>query len=243
MEPVDPILRRETRGVGAPTTPSVVADWFRRADVRVFCSSHTGRPYAQDFLLGRLRHLVINNGAAGLPNFRESTCGVITRLSRHDEAPPDTLYPISVGPLRCDALPVDFRPRPLDRTLPRPVAAAQPRPRRLLRPHHPRDRPSPRTGSTRQREPICRSVTSEDPRTAGAHHGRPMTSASAGSVTESRTPSQVTRPGQVQIEPAAAAGATCIALGHRDAEEQQFGKLGRRRGAPLSRRRRALPIR
>jgi hypothetical protein len=70
MEPGDPILRREIPRTGALTTASVVADWFRRADVRVFCSSHTGLPYAQDFLLDRRRHLVINNGAAGLANFR-----------------------------------------------------------------------------------------------------------------------------------------------------------------------------
>jgi hypothetical protein len=108
MEPGDPILRREIPRTGALTPASVVADWFRRADVRVFCSSHTGLPYAQDFLLDRRRHLVINNGAAGLANFRDSTCGVITRLSRHHEAPRDSLYGMSVGPLRCDALPVDF---------------------------------------------------------------------------------------------------------------------------------------
>jgi hypothetical protein len=108
MEPGDPVLRRQIRWSGEPTTASVVADWFRRADVRVFCSSHTGLPFAQDFLLGRRRHLVINNGAAGLANFRDSPCGVVTRLSRHLEAPADSLYGIRVGPLRCDALPVDF---------------------------------------------------------------------------------------------------------------------------------------
>jgi Calcineurin-like phosphoesterase superfamily domain len=108
MEPGDPILRRQIGWSGAPTTASVVADWFRRADVRVFCSSHTGLPYAQDFLLGQRRHLVINSGAAGLANFRESTRGVITRLSCHFEAPAGSLYGIRVGPLRCDAMPVDF---------------------------------------------------------------------------------------------------------------------------------------
>jgi hypothetical protein len=124
MEPGDPMLRREFRRSGVLTTASVVADWFRRADVRVFCSSHTGLPYAQDFLVGRRRHLVINNGAAGLANFRRSTCGVITRLSRHDEAPPDSLYGIRVGSLRCDALPVDFD---LDRWIDRFIGQWPPR--------------------------------------------------------------------------------------------------------------------
>jgi hypothetical protein len=108
MEPGDPILRREIRWSGALTTAAVVTNWFRRADVRVICSTHTGLPYAQDFLVGRRRHLVINNGTAGLANFRDSNCGVITRLSHHDEAPRDSLYGMRVGSLRCDAVPVDF---------------------------------------------------------------------------------------------------------------------------------------
>jgi hypothetical protein len=124
MEPGDPILRREIRRSGALTTAAVVTNWFRRADVRVFCSSHTGLPYAQDFLVGRRRHLVINNGTAGLANFRDSHCGVITRLSRHDEAPPDSLYGMRVGSLRCDALPVDFD---LDRWTERFLARWPPR--------------------------------------------------------------------------------------------------------------------
>jgi hypothetical protein len=124
MEPGDPILRRQVGRSGALTTASVVTNWFRRADVRVFCSSHTGLPYAQDFLDGRRRHLVINNGAAGLANFRDSTCGVITRLSRHDQAPPDSLYGMRVGSLRCDAIPVDFD---LDRWTERFLAQWPPR--------------------------------------------------------------------------------------------------------------------
>ncbi len=124
MEPGDPMLRRGIGWRGAPTTASDVANWFRRADVRVFCSSHTGLPYAQDFLLDRRRHLVINNGAAGLANFRDSTYGVITRLSRHDEAPRDSLYGTRVGPLRCDAVPVDFD---LDRWTERFLAQWPPR--------------------------------------------------------------------------------------------------------------------
>jgi len=109
MEPGDPTLRRQIGWSDAPTTASVVAEWFRRAEVLIFCSSHTGLPFGQDFLLDGRRHLVINNGTAGLANFCDSTCGVITRLSSRDVEPPaDSLYGITLGSLRCDALPVDF---------------------------------------------------------------------------------------------------------------------------------------
>jgi hypothetical protein len=51
-----------------------------------------------------------------------------------------------------------------------------------------------------------------------------MTSASAGFVIESRIPAQITGPGQVELEPAAAATDACKALGHRDPAEHQFGE-------------------
>jgi hypothetical protein len=51
---------------------------------------------------------VINNGSAGLPSFADTSYGVITRLSGSPRAPADSLYGATVGPLRCDALPVRF---------------------------------------------------------------------------------------------------------------------------------------
>ena len=51
---------------------------------------------------------MINNGSAGLANFADTTYGVITRLSDSPRPPADSLYGTTVGPLRCDALPVWF---------------------------------------------------------------------------------------------------------------------------------------
>jgi hypothetical protein len=51
---------------------------------------------------------VVNNGAAGLGNFAGTTHGVITRLSSDLQPPADSLYGITIGTLRCDALPVRF---------------------------------------------------------------------------------------------------------------------------------------
>jgi hypothetical protein len=111
MEPGDADVRRQVGWRGRPTTPDEVRDWFRRADVTVLASTHTGLPYAQDFLVTGRRRLVVNNGAAGLGNFAGTTFGVLTRLSTDPEPPADSLYGITIGDLRCDALPVRFDPR------------------------------------------------------------------------------------------------------------------------------------
>jgi hypothetical protein len=108
MEPGDPAVRRQTGWRGRPTTAAEVRDWFRRADVRVLASTHTGLPFAQDFKVAGHRRLVINNGVAGLGNFADTTHGVLTRLSGDPQPPTDSLYGIAIGALRCDALPIPF---------------------------------------------------------------------------------------------------------------------------------------
>ena len=52
--------------------------------------------------------LVVNNGSAGLPDFADTTYGVITRLSSDPRPPADSLYGTTSAALRCDALPVRF---------------------------------------------------------------------------------------------------------------------------------------
>ena len=110
MEPGDPLVRRQVGWRGQPTTAADLLDWFGRANVRVLASTHTGLPYAQVVPDGRHGRLVINNGAAGLPNFAGTTYGVMTRLSSDPRPPADSLYGVSIGGLRGDALPVRFDP-------------------------------------------------------------------------------------------------------------------------------------
>jgi hypothetical protein len=110
MEPGDAAVREQQGWSGQPTTPELVDDWFRRANVTVFASTHTGLPYAQDFLVGGHQRLVINNGTAGMGNFTGSSHGVVTRLSSDPRPPEDSLYGITIGALRCDAIPVRFDP-------------------------------------------------------------------------------------------------------------------------------------
>jgi hypothetical protein len=111
MEPGDPAVRRQVGWRGQPTPPDQVRDWFRRAGVTVLASTHTGLPYAQDLSLAGGRRLVVNNGAAGLGNFAGTSYGVLTRLSTDPDPPADSLYGITIGGLRCDALPVRFDAR------------------------------------------------------------------------------------------------------------------------------------
>ena len=108
MEPGDQDVRRQVGWRGRATTTADLLDWFGRAKVSLFASTHTGLPYAQVVPDGRRRRLVINNGSAGLPGFADTTYGVITRLSDSPRPPADSLYGTTVGTLRCDALPVRF---------------------------------------------------------------------------------------------------------------------------------------
>ena len=108
MEPGDPDVRRRVGWHGRPTATTELLDWFARAKVDVFASTHTGLPFAQAIPDGRRDRLVINNGSAGLPSFADTTSGVITRLSSRPPPPADSLYGTVVGRLRCDALPLRF---------------------------------------------------------------------------------------------------------------------------------------
>jgi hypothetical protein len=110
MEPGDPAARRQAGWHGPATTAAELLDWFGRADVDVFASTHTGLPYAQVVPDRGRRRLVVNNGSAGLPNFAGATHGVITRLSSDPRPPADGLYGADIGGLRGDALPVRFDP-------------------------------------------------------------------------------------------------------------------------------------
>ncbi|MHA6792112.1 metallophosphoesterase family protein [Pseudonocardia bannensis] len=108
VEPGDEDVRARTGFSGMPTGTDQVLDWFGRADADVICCTHTGLPYAQDHHGGGRRHLVANNGSAGLPNFAGRRHGVITRLSTGTEPPADSLYGLDMDGLRFDALPVRF---------------------------------------------------------------------------------------------------------------------------------------
>ncbi len=95
----------------APGNQPWLADVFTRAEVDLFASSHTCLP--------ALRHcgeagLVINNGAAGMPNFRGQTGGLLTRIA---STPPNhpALYGTTQRGVNVDALPIDYNNAEWDR--------------------------------------------------------------------------------------------------------------------------------
>jgi hypothetical protein len=113
MEPLDQQLR-VSLGCQAgdnTTTQAQVERYFESAEVRAFACAHTCLPFAQDFYLRTRQHLLMNNGAAGMPNFRGSTAGLITRISTSPITPAGSLYGITLGTVRFDAMRVDYDQR------------------------------------------------------------------------------------------------------------------------------------
>jgi hypothetical protein len=80
---------------------------FAQATVDVFASTHTCLPALRRFHVGGERKFVINNGAAGMPNFAAMRSGLITRIGiARSPCPP--LYGEQVKSAYIDALPVVY---------------------------------------------------------------------------------------------------------------------------------------
>ena len=76
------------------------------AGVDVFACTHTCLPVMQDFPTPRGRVLVANNGAAGMPNFRDTHYGLATRIA---SAPSEeALYGARLGDMVVEAIPVHY---------------------------------------------------------------------------------------------------------------------------------------
>src|SRR5688572_10722139 len=111
MEPLDEELRSQL-GVSPETVTTSgnafvkvnlrcieekVQRWFEDTGVAAFACTHTCLPFAQVFLLllvvtychiktiddDKSRKLIINNGSAGMPNFRGTKFGLLTRIAAH----------------------------------------------------------------------------------------------------------------------------------------------------------------
>jgi hypothetical protein len=85
-------------------------DWigkcFTRAGVRVFASSHTCLPVCREIGTGAGTCAVINNGAAGMPNFSGTHFGIVTRIAVTSS--PDALYGVELDGLHIEAVRVDY---------------------------------------------------------------------------------------------------------------------------------------
>jgi hypothetical protein len=87
---------------------ALVSRWFAAAGADIIASSHSCLPVMHDFALPRGRGIVVNNGAAGMPNFRGTRHGVITRIAVSPVAGLEPLYSAVVGGVRVEALPLTY---------------------------------------------------------------------------------------------------------------------------------------
>jgi hypothetical protein len=92
--------------------PDAMADLSRVSGIDVFASTHTCLPALRMFGSGPV---VINNGAAGMPNFRGTRFGLVTRIGT-TPSPVPALYGIERNGVRIEALPLPFDTGAFDRT-------------------------------------------------------------------------------------------------------------------------------
>ncbi len=93
-------------GPGDETTEEQLRTWFRQADADVFACSHTCLPHARTLEVDGKRRAIINNGAAGMPNFRGDHRGIVTRIAT--TASPHALYRASLNGLAIEAIALDY---------------------------------------------------------------------------------------------------------------------------------------
>jgi hypothetical protein len=89
-----------------PAREAWIENCFSRASARIFASSHTCLPVCRTIGTPDGACTVINNGAAGMPNFSGNHYGIITRIA---VAPsPDALYGVCIEGVHAEALPVAY---------------------------------------------------------------------------------------------------------------------------------------
>ena len=81
--------------------PAGAARQIASAGVRVAASSHTCLPVLAEFESARGTCALVNNGAAGMPNFAGTRYGIVTRISVRPEG--NALYASHVGGLHVEA--------------------------------------------------------------------------------------------------------------------------------------------
>ena len=96
-----------------PAQHQRVRAWFEAAQVDAFASSHTCLPIFHTLpLAGRaVAPIVLNNGAAGMPNFRGDPCGLLTRISVRPFAGPERRFGVQRGGAHLDAIAITINPQ------------------------------------------------------------------------------------------------------------------------------------
>ncbi len=90
-----------------PANRAWLDEAHRTAHVDVFASTHTCLAALRDFRLPTGRLTVINNGAAGMPNFASSRSGLVTRIAT-TPSPYAPLYSLARDSVHIDAIPLAY---------------------------------------------------------------------------------------------------------------------------------------
>jgi len=80
------------------------ARWFDEADIDIFACTHTCLPLLRRIGTG----VVVNNGAAGMPNFSAARYGIITRIAISPSACATALYGVEIDGVNVEALAVAY---------------------------------------------------------------------------------------------------------------------------------------
>jgi hypothetical protein len=94
-----------------PAQRQIAWQWFEQARVDVFASSHTCLPVFQGFERPRaeaMGPLVLNNGAAGMPNLAGAREGLLTRIATRPFEGPQRRFGLRRGALHLDAIAIDY---------------------------------------------------------------------------------------------------------------------------------------
>ncbi len=89
--------------LAAPEGQAAARAAFVSSGVRIFASSHTCLPVLQSFEDGRA---IVNNGSAGMPNFRGTRFGLATRISARPRA--GAFYGARSGRLHVEAVAIEY---------------------------------------------------------------------------------------------------------------------------------------
>lgn len=98
--------RFDASALSDPANQAWLANALKRAEVDIFASTHTCLPALRQ--IGEpSAGLIINNGAAGMPNFRQQLSGLLTRISVRPPCAP-IAYGITHRGVHIDALAVAY---------------------------------------------------------------------------------------------------------------------------------------
>jgi len=86
--------------------PERAAALLAGSGVDVFACTHTCLPVMREFDAPRGKALIVNNGAAGMPNFRDTRFGLATRIASTPSA--QALYGARLGATVVEAVPVRY---------------------------------------------------------------------------------------------------------------------------------------